>query len=136
MSAAPLLDRVASPEDLRALAPEDVAQVVAELRREIIDNISRTGGHLASSLGSVELITAIHRVFDTPRDRLVLDVGHQGYAHKMLTGRREGFDRTSARKAASPSSCAAPSRPSTTSAPATRARRSRRRSAWPAPCEH
>jgi 1-deoxy-D-xylulose-5-phosphate synthase len=91
VSASPLLDRVASPEDLRALAPEDVAQVVAELRREIIDNISRTGGHLASSLGSVELITAIHRVFDTPRDRLVLDVGHQGYAHKMLTGRRAAF---------------------------------------------
>ena len=91
MSNSPLLERIASPEDLRALAPEEVAQVTAELRREIIENISRTGGHLASSLGSVELITAIHRVFDTPRDRLVLDVGHQGYAHKMLTGRRAAF---------------------------------------------
>jgi 1-deoxy-D-xylulose-5-phosphate synthase len=86
-----LLDGIAAPEDLRALAPEDVERVVSELRAEIIANISRTGGHLASSLGSVELITAIHRVFDTPRDRLVLDVGHQGYAHKMLTGRRAQF---------------------------------------------
>ena len=85
------MDGIDSPEDLRALAPEDVARVTEELRREIIENISRTGGHLASSLGSVELITAIHRVFDTPRDRLVLDVGHQGYAHKMLTGRRSDF---------------------------------------------
>jgi 1-deoxy-D-xylulose-5-phosphate synthase len=91
VSASPLLDRIASPEDLRALAPEDVARVTSELRQEIIADISRTGGHLASSLGSVELITAIHRVFDTPRDRLVLDVGHQGYAHKMLTGRRADF---------------------------------------------
>ncbi|HEY5659102.1 MAG TPA: 1-deoxy-D-xylulose-5-phosphate synthase N-terminal domain-containing protein, partial [Myxococcota bacterium] len=91
MSVSPLLDRIASPEDLRALAPEEVARVASELRQEIIDNISRTGGHLASSLGSVELITALHRVFDTPRDRLVLDVGHQGYAHKMLTGRRAAF---------------------------------------------
>ncbi len=91
MSDTPLLDGIESPEDLRALAPEDVARVTAELRQEIIANISRTGGHLASSLGSVELIVALHRVFDTPRDRLVLDVGHQGYAHKMLTGRRAGF---------------------------------------------
>ena len=59
---------------------------------EIVERVSRTGGHLASSLGAVELITAIHYVFDTPNDRLVLDVGHQGYPHKMLTGRRERFD--------------------------------------------
>ena len=91
MSEAKLLDRIASPEDLRALPAEDVPRVAIELRDEIIQNVSRTGGHLASSLGGVELITAIHRVFDTPRDRLVLDVGHQGYAHKMLTGRREFF---------------------------------------------
>jgi len=86
-----LLDRIAAPEDLRALPPEDVERVARELREEIVATISRTGGHLASSLGSVELITAIHRVFDTPSDRLVLDVGHQGYAHKMLTGRRGSF---------------------------------------------
>jgi 1-deoxy-D-xylulose-5-phosphate synthase len=88
-----LLDQIESPADLRALAPEQVEQVTRELRDAIIGAVSKTGGHLASSLGAVELLTAIHYVFDTPRDRLVLDVGHQGYPHKMLTGRREGFDR-------------------------------------------
>jgi len=88
-----LLPRIASPEDLRKLPREQVRQLTEELRAEIIERVSRTGGHLASSLGAVELITALHYVFDTPRDRLVLDVGHQGYPHKMLTGRRESFDR-------------------------------------------
>jgi 1-deoxy-D-xylulose-5-phosphate synthase len=88
-----LLPRIQSPEDLRRLPREQVRQVAEELRAEIIERVSRTGGHLASSLGAVELITALHYVFDTPRDRLVLDVGHQGYPHKMLTGRREAFDR-------------------------------------------
>jgi 1-deoxy-D-xylulose-5-phosphate synthase len=67
--------------------------VTEALRAEIVERVSQTGGHLASSLGAVELITALHYVFDTPSDRLVLDVGHQGYAHKMLTGRRTAFDR-------------------------------------------
>jgi 1-deoxy-D-xylulose-5-phosphate synthase len=88
-----ILDGIASPEDLRRLPRESMAQVATELRQEIVERVARSGGHLASSLGAVELITAIHAVFDTPRDRLVLDVGHQGYAHKMLTGRREGFER-------------------------------------------
>jgi len=88
-----LLDRVESPADVRALAAEDVATLCAELREEIVQRVAKTGGHLASSLGAVELITGIHRVFDTPTDRLVLDVGHQGYAHKMLTGRRTVFDK-------------------------------------------
>jgi len=88
-----LLDGIHAPEDLRRLPREQVKQVAEELRAEIVDRVSRTGGHLASSLGAVELITALHYVFDTPRDRLVLDVGHQGYAHKMLTGRRLLFDR-------------------------------------------
>ena len=92
MSQEPLLPRIHSPEDLRKLAREDMTRVAEELREEIIQRVSRTGGHLASSLGAVELLTAIHAVFDTPRDRLVLDVGHQGYGHKMLTGRREEFD--------------------------------------------
>ncbi len=86
-----LLETIQSPHDLRALPREQVAQVAAEIRDEIVHNVSRTGGHLASSLGAVELLTGIHYAFDTPGDRLVLDVGHQGYAHKMLTGRREGF---------------------------------------------
>jgi 1-deoxy-D-xylulose-5-phosphate synthase len=93
MSEETLLASIDSPEDLRKLSKTEAAQVAADLRAEIIDCVSRTGGHLASSLGAVELTTAIHYVFDTPRDRLVFDVGHQGYPHKMLTGRRKEFDR-------------------------------------------
>ncbi|HZO09415.1 MAG TPA: 1-deoxy-D-xylulose-5-phosphate synthase, partial [Myxococcota bacterium] len=88
-----LLPGIRSPEDLRRLPREALAQVAEEIRAEIVERVSRSGGHLASSLGAVELLVAIHACFDTPRDRIVLDVGHQGYAHKMLTGRREGFDR-------------------------------------------
>jgi 1-deoxy-D-xylulose-5-phosphate synthase len=88
-----LLPGIRGPEDLRRLPRERLADVAREVREEIVERVSRAGGHLASSLGAVELIVAIHAVFDTPGDRLVLDVGHQGYAHKLLTGRREGFDR-------------------------------------------
>ncbi|MGB0617858.1 MAG: 1-deoxy-D-xylulose-5-phosphate synthase [Myxococcota bacterium] len=88
----PLLHGIERPADLRALPREQVEQVAEEIRTEILSRVSQTGGHLASSLGAVELITAIHYVFDTPTDRLILDVGHQGYPHKMLTGRREDFD--------------------------------------------
>jgi 1-deoxy-D-xylulose-5-phosphate synthase len=88
-----VLETIDSPRDLRALPREQLEEVANALRAEIIERVSRTGGHLASSLGALELITAIHYVFDTPDDKLVLDVGHQGYAHKMLTGRRTGFDR-------------------------------------------
>jgi 1-deoxy-D-xylulose-5-phosphate synthase len=84
----PLLDRVATPADLRALAEEDLPQLVDELRCETIDAVSVTGGHLGAGLGVVELTVALHRVFDTPRDRLIWDVGHQAYPHKILTGRR------------------------------------------------
>jgi 1-deoxy-D-xylulose-5-phosphate synthase len=93
MSETRLLHGIESPADLRALPKDKVEQVADEIRSEILEQVSQTGGHLASSLGAVELITAIHYVFDTPRDRLVLDVGHQGYPHKMLTGRRVEFDR-------------------------------------------
>ncbi len=86
-----VLEQIHSPADLRALPRERVDEVAQAIRAEIVENVSKTGGHLASSLGAVELITAIHYVFDTPADRLCLDVGHQGYAHKMLTGRRGGF---------------------------------------------
>ena len=88
-----LLDRIEAPADLRALSREQVAQVAEEVRAEIVEQVSRTGGHLASSLGAVELLTGIHYAFETPEDRLVLDVGHQGYGHKLLTGRRSGFAR-------------------------------------------
>jgi 1-deoxy-D-xylulose-5-phosphate synthase len=93
MSSEKLLPEIRCPDDLRALPREKLPQVAEELRQEIVERVARTGGHLASSLGAVELITAIHYVFATPEDRLVLDVGHQGYPHKMLTGRREAFDR-------------------------------------------
>jgi len=87
-----LLHDIHSPADLRRLPREQVPQVADEIREEILERVSRTGGHLASSLGALELITALHAVFETPDDRLVLDVGHQGYPHKMLTGRRERFE--------------------------------------------
>jgi 1-deoxy-D-xylulose-5-phosphate synthase len=86
---APLLDRVTTPADLRNFSSEQLKQVADELRAETIDTVSVTGGHLGSSLGVVELTVAIHAVFETPRDRLIWDVGHQTYPHKILTGRRD-----------------------------------------------
>ena len=88
-SKTPLLDKILTPEDLRKLPESDMRQVADELRAETIDAVSVTGGHLGAGLGVVELTVAIHRVFDTPRDRLVWDVGHQAYPHKILTGRRD-----------------------------------------------
>ncbi|KGM32153.1 1-deoxy-D-xylulose-5-phosphate synthase [Inquilinus limosus] len=85
----PLLDTIHTPEDLRLLPASDVKQVADELRAETIDAVSTTGGHLGAGLGVVELTVAIHRVFDTPRDKLIWDVGHQAYPHKILTGRRD-----------------------------------------------
>ncbi len=86
-----VLERISSPGDVKELNEAELAVLCGELRRFLIDTISRTGGHLASNLGVVELTVAIHRVFDTQRDRLVFDVGHQCYVHKALTGRRELF---------------------------------------------
>ena len=85
----PLLDTVDTPADLRKLKPADLRQLADELRAETISAVGTTGGHLGSGLGVVELTTAIHYVFDTPRDRLIWDVGHQCYPHKILTGRRD-----------------------------------------------
>ena len=85
----PLLDRIRVPADLRALEERDLPQVADELRRELVDAVSMTGGHLGAGLGVVELTVALHYVFETPRDRLIWDVGHQAYPHKILTGRRE-----------------------------------------------
>lgn len=87
--ATPLLDTINDPADLRALAPEQLCQLADELRQETISAVGVTGGHLGSGLGVVELTTAIHYVFNTPEDRLVWDVGHQCYPHKILTGRRD-----------------------------------------------
>ena len=86
-----LLEKIQSPDDLKALDRRQLPALCAELRHFLVENVSRTGGHLASNLGAVELTVAIHRVFDTARDRLVFDVGHQCYVHKALTGRRELF---------------------------------------------
>ena len=83
------LSEINSPADLRQLKVEDLQEVAAEVRQFIIDTCSRVGGHTGASLGAVELAVAMHYVFDTPRDRLVWDVGHQAYAHKILTGRRD-----------------------------------------------
>src|SRR5216683_2219278 len=85
----PLLDRVLVPSDLRNFSSEQLKQLAEELRAETIDAVSVTGGHLGASLGVVELTVAIHAIFDTPRDRLIWDVGHQCYPHKILTGRRD-----------------------------------------------
>jgi 1-deoxy-D-xylulose-5-phosphate synthase len=84
----PLLDLVDTPDDLRKLQPVQLRQLADELRQEMIATVGQTGGHLGSGLGVVELTTAIHYVFETPRDRLIWDVGHQAYPHKILTGRR------------------------------------------------
>jgi 1-deoxy-D-xylulose-5-phosphate synthase len=87
--ATPLLDRVTLPSDLKALSDRELHQLAAELRAETISAVSVTGGHLGAGLGVVELTVAIHAVFDTPRDKLIWDVGHQCYPHKILTGRRD-----------------------------------------------
>ena len=85
------LDRVDSPRDLKRLSLDELRLYCDELRHYIIEQCAVNPGHLASSLGAVELAAAIHYVFDTPDDRLVWDVGHQAYAHKIITGRREAF---------------------------------------------
>ena len=86
-----ILEQVRCSADVKALPREALPQLCAELREKIIAGVSETGGHLASSLGAVELTVALHRVYDTARDRVVFDVGHQCYAHKLLTGRQEAF---------------------------------------------
>src|SRR5207253_778352 len=85
----PLLDRINVPADLRRLPEADLRQVADELRAELIDAVSVTGGHFGAGLGVVELTVAVHYVFNTPHDRLIWDVGHQAYPHKILTGRRD-----------------------------------------------
>ena len=86
-----VLDRIISPLELKQVPRSDLPELAAEIRRRIVEVVSRTGGHLASSLGAVELAIALHYVFDTPKDKIVWDVGHQAYAHKLLTGRKDPF---------------------------------------------
>ena len=87
--ATPLLDRVNTPADLRNLSDEQLHQVADELRAVTVDAVSTTGGHLGASLGVGELTVALHAVFDAPTDKIIWDVGHQAYPHKILTGRRD-----------------------------------------------
>ena len=86
-----ILDKINSPQDLKALNEEALKALCEEMRNLIIKTVSRTGGHLASSLGAVELCTALHYCLDTPHDTIIFDVGHQTYAHKIITGRRDAF---------------------------------------------
>ncbi|KQT88056.1 1-deoxy-D-xylulose-5-phosphate synthase [Aurantimonas sp. Leaf443] len=90
-SKTPLLDQISTPADLRQFKESDLTQIAAELRTDLVDAVSRTGGHLGAGLGVVELTVALHYVFDTPADRLIWDVGHQAYPHKILTGRRKAM---------------------------------------------
>ena len=87
-----LLSRIQSPADLKGFSRDELKQVARELRQAIIDNLSKTGGHFASDLGAVELITALHTVYAVPKDKIIWDTGHQCYAHKMLTGRLDRFN--------------------------------------------
>ena len=86
-----ILDTIHSPRDLDRLSESDLNLLAKEIREFLVESISKTGGHLASNLGSVELTVAMHRVFDSPEDKFVWDVGHQCYTHKILTGRLERF---------------------------------------------
>src|ERR1700691_701161 len=88
-----LLNKINSPADLRQLTRAQLKPLADELREFVIDSVSKTGGHLSSNLGTVELTIALHYVFNTPEDRVIWDVGHQTYAHKILTGRRAGMPR-------------------------------------------
>jgi len=92
MGSGSILENISGPADLKGLNSKELEQLAAEIRTKIIGTVNATGGHLASSLGAVELAIALHRVFDSPRDKIVWDVGHQAYAHKLLTGRVERFD--------------------------------------------
>ena len=91
MASYPNLERIGSPADVRTLDRRDLGTLATELRAFLIESVSRTGGHLSSNLGTVELTIALHHVFNTPHDRIVWDVGHQTYGHKILTGRREAM---------------------------------------------
>nr|MBW4094097.1 1-deoxy-D-xylulose-5-phosphate synthase [Acidobacteriota bacterium] len=85
----PLLETIGSPQDLAKLSDEQMVTLGAEIREFLVSNVSRTGGHLGPNLGVVELTLAVHRVFDSPRDSIIFDTGHQSYVHKLVTGRRD-----------------------------------------------
>ena len=86
-----ILDKINDPSDVKGLNQDELGELCSELRELLVSRVSENGGHLASNLGAVELTVALHRVFDSPKDKIVWDVGHQSYVHKLLTGRREQF---------------------------------------------
>ena len=86
-----IIEHIESPRDIKSLSIKQLTELAYEIRNEIVDVVSKTGGHLSSSLGAVELTIALHYVFDTPTDKIIWDVGHQSYAHKLITGRRKEF---------------------------------------------
>ncbi len=86
-----ILDKISSPKDIKKLSFEELAPLCTEIRQLLIETTAKTGGHLASNLGTVELTVALHRIFECPDDQIVWDVGHQCYTHKLLTGRKERF---------------------------------------------
>ena len=88
-----ILRRVTSPAELKGLSDEELGELADEIRRFLIEKVSRTGGHMGPNLGVVELTVALHAVFDSPKDPIVFDTSHQAYVHKILTGRAGGFDR-------------------------------------------
>ena len=87
-----MLEKIQKPNDIKKIPADQLPALAEEIRKFIIESLSKTGGHLASNLGVVELTIAMHRVFDLPKDKLIWDVGHQSYTHKILTGRKDGFD--------------------------------------------
>ena len=87
-----ILDRIQKPNDIKNIKPEEYEELAREIRRFLVDKVSKTGGHLASNLGAVELTMALHICLDLPKDKIVWDVGHQSYVHKILTGRKDAFD--------------------------------------------
>ena len=88
-----MLEKIKKPNDIHKIALADFPALADEIRQFLIESVSRTGGHLASNLGVVELTMALHNVLDLPKDKIIWDVGHQAYTHKILTGRKEGFAR-------------------------------------------
>ncbi|MEY4497694.1 MAG: hypothetical protein RLZZ364_999, partial [Actinomycetota bacterium] len=88
-----MLEKIAGPQDLKALAPAQLAELADEIRAFLVEKVSRTGGHLGPNLGVVELTISIHRTFDSPKDVILFDTGHQSYVHKIVTGRAKQFDR-------------------------------------------
>jgi deoxyxylulose-5-phosphate synthase len=131
-SKTPLLDLVQTPADVRRLESSQLRQLADELRQETVDAVAVTGGHLGAGLGVIELTVALHYVFNTPEDRLVWDVGHQAYPHKILTGRRDRI-RTLRQGTDFPASPSAPRANTTPSERRTPPLRSQLRWAWRSP---